>query len=139
MLFRSPIDVYNHGEMYRDFTYVEDLVRAIALLVEVVPPLPGARDGMPTVEGDSLSPAAPFRVVNIGNSEKVRLLDFIDTLEIELGRKAERNMMSMQLGDVPATWADAGLLQRLTGYRPGTGFREGVHRFVEWYRAYHNL
>ena len=139
ILAGQPIDVYNHGEMYRDFTYVEDLVRAIALLVEVVPPSPGARDGVPTVEGDSLSPAAPFRVVNIGNSEKVRLLDFIDALEVELGRKAERNLMPMQLGDVPATWADAGLLQSLTGYRPATSYHDGVRRFVEWYRSYRDF
>jgi UDP-glucuronate 4-epimerase len=124
----TPIDIYNHGEMWRDFTYVEDLVRGIRLLIDAVPGGPET-----AVEGDSLSPVAPFRVVNIGNSDKVRLLDFIEAIEAETGRRAIRNYMDMQTGDVPATWADAGLLQRLTGYRPQTEFREGVRRFVEWY------
>lgn len=134
ILERTPIDIYNHGEMWRDFTYVDDLVRGIRLLIDAVPGGPET-----AVEGDSLSPAAPFRVVNIGNSEKVRLMDFIDAIEQEIGRKAIRNMMPMQLGDVPATWADASLLQNLTGYRPQTPFREGVARFVRWYRDYYNI
>ncbi|MGR3462154.1 MAG: NAD-dependent epimerase/dehydratase family protein [Roseovarius sp.] len=130
----TPIDIYNNGEMWRDFTYVDDLVRAIRLLVDVVPGGPET-----AVEGDSLSPAAPFRVVNIGNSDTVRLLDFIDAIEAETGRAAIRNYMPMQTGDVPATWADATLLYTLTGYRPQTPFREGVRRFVEWYRDYHDV
>ncbi len=130
----TPIDIYNHGEMWRDFTYVDDLVRGIRLLIDAVPGGPET-----AVEGDSLSPAAPFRVVNIGNSEKVRLMDFVEAIETEIGRRAIRNMMPMQTGDVPATWADATLLQRLTGYRPRTPFREGVARFVRWYRDYHDI
>jgi len=129
-----PIDIYNNGEMYRDFTYVDDLVRAIMLLIEAVPQRP---EGGLVPEGDSLSPVAPFRIVNIGNSEKVRLLDFIDAIEDCLGIEAVRNYMPMQMGDVPATWADASLLQRLTGYRPETNFREGIASFVDWYRSYH--
>ncbi|PQO23872.1 UDP-glucuronate 5-epimerase [Rhodobacteraceae bacterium WD3A24] len=129
-----PIDIYNHGEMYRDFTYVDDLVRAIGLLVEAVPERPASR-AVP--EGDSLSPVAPFRVVNIGNSRKEKLTDFIDALEQALGRRAIRNYMDMQPGDVPATWADASLLQRLTGYRTQTDMHAGVARFVEWFRDYH--
>ena len=129
-----PIDIYNHGEMYRDFTYVDDLVRAIRLLLDTVPVRPA--DGI-VPEGDSLSPVAPFRVVNIGNSDKVRLLDFVDAIEDCLGKKAIRNYMPMQMGDVPATWADASLLQRLTGYRPQTHFRDGIAKFVEWYRDYY--
>jgi len=130
----EPIDIYNHGEMWRDFTYVEDLVHGIRLLMDAIPKRPA--DGV-VPEGDSLSPVAPFRVVNIGNSEKVKLLDFIDALEAELGRPAIRNYMEMQPGDVPATWADATLLQRLTGYRPQTDFRDGVARFVAWFRDYY--
>lgn len=130
----TPIDIYNHGEMWRDFTYVEDLVRGIALLMDAVPGGPET-----AVAGDSLSPAAPFRVVNIGNSDKVRLLDFIDAIEQELGRKAIRNYMPMQAGDVPATWANADLLVALTGYRPQTDFREGVARFVRWYLDYYQV
>lgn len=131
----APIDIYNHGEMWRDFTYVDDLVRGISLLIDAAPPLPEARGE--AIPGDSLSPAAPFRVVNIGNSDKVRLLDFIDAIEAELGRKAIRNYLPMQAGDVPATWADASLLHALTGFRPHTPFREGVARFVAWYRDYY--
>ncbi|MFA3920805.1 NAD-dependent epimerase/dehydratase family protein [Ruegeria hyattellae] len=130
----TPIDIYNHGDMYRDFTYVEDLVRGIRLLIDAVPGGPDT-----AVEGDTLSPAAPWRVVNLGNSDKVKLLDFVDAIEAELGRKAIRNYMPMQTGDVPATWADASLLQNLTGYRPQTDFRDGVARFVAWYRDYYEI
>ena len=130
-----PIDIYNHGDMWRDFTSVDDLVRGIRLLIDVPPvrPLPG--EAIP--EGDSLSPNAPWRVVNIGNSDKVRLLDFVEVIEDVLGRRAIRNYMPMQMGDVPATWADAGLLQRLTGYRPQTKLRDGMVKFVTWYREYY--
>lgn len=129
-----PIDIYNHGDMYRDFTYVDDLVRAIRLLIDAVPQRPVSAADI--AEGDSLSPVAPFRVVNIGNNDKVRLLDFVEAIEAELGMKAQRNYMEMQPGDVPATWADASLLERLTGYRPMTNYREGIRQFVEWYRDY---
>jgi UDP-glucuronate 4-epimerase len=121
--------------MWRDFTYVEDLVRGIRLLIDTPSALPEG----PVAEGDSLSPAAPYRVVNIGNSDKVRLMDFIDAIEQETGRKAIRNYLPMQAGDVPATWADASLLKSLTGYAPQTPFREGVRRFVEWYRDYYGV
>ncbi len=132
----QPIDIYNHGQMYRDFTYVEDLVRAISLLIKTVPERPTTPAEIET--GDSLSPVAPYRVVNIGNSEKVRLLDFIEAIEDSLGKKAIRNYMDMQMGDVPATWANAELLQRLTGYRPQTDFKDGIRKFVDWYCEYYN-
>lgn len=130
-----PIDIYNHGEMYRDFTYVEDLVRGIRLLIDAVPVRPESPDEI--AEGDSLSPVAPYRVVNIGNSQTVRLLDFVEAIEEALGRKAKRNLMEMQKGDVPATWADASLLQSLTGYRPQTDVRDGIAQFVAWFRDYY--
>jgi len=130
-----PIDVYNNGDMQRDFTYVADLVRAIRLLIDVVPP--GPDDRREAAEKDSLSPVAPFRIVNIGNSQPVTLLDFIDEIEKCLGRKAEKNFMGMQPGDVKATWADAGLLRQLTGYQPQTSVSEGVARFVDWFRDYY--
>lgn len=136
MLEDRPIDIYNNGDMYRDFTYVEDLVRGIRLLIDAVPEHP---EGGIVPEGDSLSPVAPYRVVNIGNSDKVKLLDFIDAIEDVLGKKAIRNYMPMQMGDVPATWADASLLQSLTGYRPQTDFRDGIAHFVDWYREYYNV
>lgn len=129
------IDIYNHGEMYRDFTYVGDLVRAIRLLIDTPPVRPESREAIEP--GDSLSPVAPFRVVNIGNSDKVRLLDFIEAIEECLGKKAVRNYMPMQMGDVPATWADAALLQHLTGYRPQTHYRDGIAQFVAWFRDYY--
>ena len=131
---RTPIDIYNNGDMYRDFTYVEDLVNGIYKLINSVPGGSNTR-----VEEDSLSPVAPFRVVNIGNSEKIRLLDFIDAIEDELQLKAIRNYMPMQEGDVPATWADASLLNKLTGYKPQTSYKEGVKNFVDWYKDYHEI
>lgn len=134
----SPIDVYNHGEMYRDFTYIDDLVRGIRLLIDAVPPAPGD-DRPASLAGDSLSPVAPWRVVNIGNSTKVRLLDFIAAIETATGRTAQRTYLPIQPGDVPATWADANLLQALTGYRPVTGIDAGVARFVAWYREYYGV
>lgn len=130
-----PIDIYNHGDMYRDFTYVGDLVRGIALLIDAIPQRPEDPTQIPA--GDSLSPVAPFRVVNIGNSQKVRLLDFIEAIEEQLGKKAIRNYMEMQKGDVPATWANADLLKELTGYRPQTDIRDGIAAFVTWFREYY--
>ncbi|WP_305986349.1 SDR family NAD(P)-dependent oxidoreductase [Roseibium sp. MMSF_3544] len=132
-----PIDVYNHGDMRRDFTYVEDLVEGIRLLMDAVPVRPEEGEEVP--EGDSLSPVAPWRIVNIGNSESVQLTDFIDAIEDAIGKKAERNLMPMQPGDVEATWADADLLQTLTGYTPKTTVREGIAKFVEWYRDYYRV
>lgn len=133
----TPIDIYNDGEMYRDFTFVTDLVRAIRLLIDAAPAKPMAIERI--AEGDSLSPAAPFRVVNIGNSDKVRLLDFVEAIEAECGREAVRNYLPMQKGDVPATWADASLLESLTGYRPETHIRDGVRAFVAWYRQHYQI
>lgn len=128
----DPIDVYNHGDMARDFTYVTDLVDGIIRLIEAVP-------GTDPVEGDSLSPVAPHRIVNIGNSNSVQLLDYIEAIEMATGRVAEKNMMPMQPGDVPATWADASLLQHLTQYKPKTQVAEGVDSFVAWYRDYYSI
>ncbi|MFK7941666.1 MAG: NAD-dependent epimerase/dehydratase family protein [Paracoccaceae bacterium] len=130
-----PIDIYNHGDMYRDFTYVDDLVRGIRLLIDAAPERPASREDIP--DWDSLSPVAPFRIVNIGNSDKVHLLDFIDAIEEALGQKAIRNYMDIQKGDVPATWANAEALQNLTGYRPQTDFKDGIARFVAWFREYY--
>ena len=131
----TPIDIYNNGEMWRDFTYVEDLVQGIRLLVDTVPKRPKTPADVP--EGDSLSSVAPFRIVNIGNSDKVRLMDYIEAIEDALGKKAIRNYMPMQPGDVPSTWANADLLHTLTNYKPQTDFREGVARFIEWYRDFY--
>lgn len=133
----ASIDVYNKGDMYRDFTYVTDLVRGIELLIDQPPEAPDARSR--AIEGDSLSPNAPHRVVNIGNGNKVRLVDFIEAIETACGRTAIKNFMPMQKGDVPATWADNSLLRTLTGYAPQTDVREGVQKFVDWYREYYSV
>jgi UDP-glucuronate 4-epimerase len=127
----DPIDVYNHGRMQRDFTYIDDLVEGIRLLIDTVPEAPA--DGV-VPEGDSLSPVAPFRVVNIGNANPVALMDYIAAIEAATGIPAQKNMMDMQPGDVPATWADTALLERLTGYQPKTRVEDGVAAFVAWYR-----
>ena len=129
-----PIDVYNHGEMYRDFTYVDDVVRSIFLLMSAVPEEP--TDPVEVARDDTLSTVAPFRVINVGNSEKVRLMDFIAAIEKTLGRTATKKFMDLQKGDVPATWADASRLERLTGYKPETDIQKGVQRFVSWYLEY---
>jgi UDP-glucuronate 4-epimerase len=126
----QPIDVYNHGNMQRDFTYVDDLVTGILRLIDAVP------GKAPVGEMDSLSPVAPYRVVNIGNGSPVPLEDFIAAIEEAMGRKASRNLLPMQPGDVPATWADAGLIEALTGPLPRTDIREGVAKFVDWYRGW---
>ena len=135
MLDDRPIDIYNHGDMLRDFTYVGDLVRAISLLIPIIPP--GPQDRNDVSPNDSLSPVAPFRVINIGNSAPVKLLDFIDQVEVCLGKKATRNYMGMQPGDVTASWADATLLNELTGYQPETKVEDGIAAFVAWFRDYY--
>lgn len=132
ILSGEPIDIYNHGDMRRDFTYVDDLVEGITRLI-AVPPQDSAG------EADSLSPVAPFRIVNIGNGAPVGLMDFVEAIEAALGLRAEKRLLPMQPGDVPATWADSGLIEALTGPLPRTDIREGVRHFVTWYRDYYRV
>ena len=132
----DAIDVYNNGEMARDFTYVTDLVRGIRLLMDTPPVKPDSTEDI--AHGDSLSPVAPFRVVNIGNGTKVPLMEFIAAIESALGFSLKKNFMEMQKGDLPETFADNSLLQDLTGYAPRTDVREGVAQFVAWYRDYYD-
>lgn len=133
MFENKPIDVYNHGKMIRDFTYVDDLTKAIRLLVDT-PPV----KGQPVTEvQDSLSPVAPYRLVNIGNADPVSLMEFIQEIEKNVGVEAEMNMMDMQAGDVPKTFANSDLLENLTGYRPSGNIQDGVKAFVDWYREYY--
>ncbi|TKA94589.1 NAD-dependent epimerase/dehydratase family protein [Cereibacter changlensis] len=133
----EAIDVYNHGDMARDFTYVGDLVRGIRLLIDCPPQ--EVQDPETIPDWDSLSRVAPFRVVNIGNGQTVRLLDFIEETEKALGMPIRRNMLPMQKGDVPATWANSDLLFNLTGFRPDTPIAQGIGEFVAWYREYYDL
>ena len=134
----EPIDVYNHGNMTRDFTYIDDLVAAMRLLMDTIPSECDDKTES-CIAIDSKSPVAPFRLVNIGNSQPEQLNDFIRAIEKSLGIKAELNFMPMQPGDVPATWADTSLLELLTGYRQKTNIEVGVARFVEWYRHYYSI
>jgi UDP-glucuronate 4-epimerase len=127
-----PIDVYGQGRMARDFTYVEDLVEAIVRLADVVPNEANRVDDV-----DTLSKVAPFRVVNIAGGAPTPLMEFVSTIEASLGQKAAVNMMDMQPGDVPRTFADPALLRALTGYTPDTSVADGVAAFVRWYRDYH--
>jgi len=124
------IDIYNHGDMERDFTYVDDLVEAVARLMDCVP------DRAAAAHDPSISPVAAYRIVNIGRGEPVNLMAFIETIEKKLGKKAVRNYLDMQPGDVPRTFADTSLLERLTGYRPATPLEDGVAALVDWYRDY---
>ena len=126
----SKVDIYNNGEMYRDFTYIDDVVNGVISLIDIPPKEISEKN---IDQNDSLSSVAPFRIVNIGNSKKVKLLDFVEILEKCLEKKAIRNYMPMQKGDVHSTWANTDLLKKLTGYSPATDFKEGVKKFVDWY------
>jgi len=128
----EPIDVYGGGAMQRDFTYIDDLVEAVVRLVPLSP-----REGEPVGALDSLSPAAPYRVVNIAGGQPVGLMPFIDAIEAALGSLVQRRLLPMQQGDVRATWAAPDLLRALTGYTPQTSVEAGVAKFVEWYRGYY--
>lgn len=134
ILKNEKIDVYNNGKMKRDFTYISDLVQSIKLLIDVIPELPDKR--VKRINGDSISDLAPWRVVNIGSSDPVELLDFIEAIEKSLGIKANKNMLKLQPGDVEVTWASNNLLQELIKFNPATPIHEGVNSFVKWHREY---
>jgi UDP-glucuronate 4-epimerase len=134
----NKIDVYNYGDLSRDFTYIDDLIRAIRLLIDL-DPNPKTEERQFVATNENISPVAPFRVVNIGRSKPEKLLDFIGALEKALNIKAEKNLMPMQAGDVSATWADTRLLFSLTGFKPSTSISTGVAKFVSWYRDYYKV
>jgi UDP-glucuronate 4-epimerase len=127
----ETIDVYNNGEMRRDFTYVGDIVEGILAVIEHPPAADVAWDAE---AADPVSSSAPYRVYNIGRGEPVELMDFIGALERELGVEAKKNFLPMQPGDMVATWADTSDIEAL-GYRPRVSIDEGVRRFVEWFKA----
>ncbi|MXQ06424.1 SDR family NAD(P)-dependent oxidoreductase [Alphaproteobacteria bacterium GH1-50] len=133
----QPIEIYNHGNMARDFTFIDDLIEAVWRLSEVRPMRPGSDDRV--AAHDSLSAVAPFRVVNIGKAAPDRLGDFIAAIEEALGMNAEKVYKEMQPGDVPATHSDTTLLRDLTGYACKTPISEGIPRFVTWYRAHYGV
>ena len=133
MLENRPIDVFNNGNMRRDFTYVDDIVTGIVKVLDHPP------EGNPSWSGKNPDPSrskAPYRLYNIGNNSPVDLMDFIRAIEKSLGRKAVKNYLPMQDGDVPATWANVDDLVEDLGYSPGVGIEEGVDRFVRWYVDY---
>jgi UDP-glucuronate 4-epimerase len=136
ILAGEPIDVYNYGQMIRDFTYIDDIVEGVVRVVDAVP------EPDPAWSGDAPDPArsfAPYRVFNIGNNRPVQLLDFIGALEEALGQKATMNLMPIQPGDVVSTMADVSELEAAVGFRPSTPVREGIARFVDWYMEYYGI
>jgi UDP-glucuronate 4-epimerase len=136
ILADEPIKLFNHGNMRRDFTYVDDVAESVVRLVERAPA------GDPKWSGDKPDPgssAAPWRVYNIGNNNPVELLEVVRLLEEAIGKKAKRELLPMQPGDVPATYADVDDLMREVDFKPATPIADGIARFIEWYRAYHRL
>jgi UDP-glucuronate 4-epimerase len=134
ILAGRPIDVYNHGDMKRDFTYVDDVVEGV---VRVLDHPPAGDPAFDPADPDPARSRAPYRVFNIGNSDPVPLLEFIGAIEAATGRVAGKRLLPLQDGDVPATFADTRELEALVGFRPRTDVREGVRRFVDWYRGYY--
>ena len=130
----KKIDIYNKGKMYRDYTYIDDIVDGIFKLTNKIPKL----NQLKKYKNDSLSRVAPFRILNIGNTKKILLLDFINALEKELKKKAVKKFMPMQKGDVYSTLSDTKLLKRITGYNPKTKYQDGIKKFLNWYLNYYN-
>ena len=132
----QPINVFNHGHMRRDFTYVDDVVESVVRVMDCIPTKdPSWSSDQP----DPSSSVAPFRLYNVGNQEPVDLLEVIALLEAELGKTTQKNLLPMQPGDVPATYADVTSLQEATGFTPRTTMREGIRRFVGWYKEFYGL
>jgi UDP-glucuronate 4-epimerase len=131
-----PIEVFNHGRMQRDFTYVDDIVEGVVrVLDKTAAPDPAFRADRP----DPATSSAPYRVFNIGNHDPVPLLEFIGCIEDALGRKADKLLLPLQDGDVPATYADVDALRDWVGFAPATDIRTGIGRFVDWYRGYYRV
>jgi UDP-glucuronate 4-epimerase len=129
----KTIDVYNHGNMYRDFTYIDDIVEGIVRVQNVIPARREVKRDTPNTSD------APYSIYNIGNGSPVRLMDFINAIEEALGIEAKKNFMPMQPGDVPSTWASTEELFNATGYKPSYDIKEGVGNFVGWYKDYYNV
>lgn len=132
ILNKKKIDIYNKGKMYRDYTYIDDIVDGIYKIIYKIP-----KANKKKHKNDSISNIAPFRILNIGNTKKIYLLNFINFLEKELGIKAIKNYMPMQKGDVQSTLSDSNLLKKITGYNPQTNYKTGIRRFVDWYLNYY--
>jgi UDP-glucuronate 4-epimerase len=136
ILAGEPIDVFNNGDMRRDFTYIDDIVEGVVRVSDIIP----ARNH--EWNGDTPDPStsrAPYRIYNIGNNTPVPLLEMIDALEKCLGRRVERRLLPMQPGDVPETYADVQALTDVTGFTPSTPIAVGIERFVDWYRDFYRI
>ena len=133
ILSQKEIDIYNKGKMFRDYTYIDDIVDGISKLLTKGP----SKKQINKYKNDSLSPVAPFRILNIGNTKKINLMSFINALEKELKRKTKKNYLPMQKGDVHSTLSDCTLLKKITGYSPTTNYKTGIRKFVEWYLSYY--
>ena len=135
ILADEEIDVYNFGDMSRDFTYIDDIVNGVSKILNEVPEKNDEWSGLDPDPGSSF---APYRIFNIGSNHPYKLMEFIEILEDTLGKKAKINLMPMQKGDVESTYADVGELMNRTGFKPGTDLRVGVKNFVEWYKEYYS-
>jgi len=131
----TPIDIYNNGNMYRDFTYIDDIVNGIYLLLNKIP----NKKQIGKYKNDSLSNVAPFRVLNIGNSNKVLLLNFLKEIEYRLNKKSIRKYLPLQKGDVKKTLSNINLLKSLTKYNPRTNYKKGIEEFIKWYKYYYSI
>jgi len=136
ILAGKPIDVFNFGECRRDFTYIDDIVEGVVRVIDRAPQPNASWDG---ARPDPASSLAPYRLYNIGNNQPVKLTKFIELLETALGKKAEKNLLPLQPGDVPATYADIDDLMTDVGFRPAMPIEEGIRRFVAWYRKYYHV
>lgn len=136
ILAGKPIDVFNNGKMQRDFTYIDDIVEGVMRVMDRTPEPNPSWTGSEPDPGTSY---APYRIYNIGNNQPVELLRFIEVLEDSLGKKAEKNFLPIQLGDVPATYADVDDLMQDVGFKPATSIEDGISRFVNWYRGYYGI
>ena len=136
ILENKPIDVFNYGKMQREFTYIDDIVEGVVRVIDNIPhPNPDWRGDNP----DSATSYAPYKLYNIGNNNPVELMEFIETLEKCLGKKAEKNLLPIQAGDVPATYADIDDLVKDVGFKPATTIEQGIREFVEWYKGYYGI
>lgn len=130
----KPIDVFNHGKMKRDFTFIDDIVEGVVRLIPTVPKADSSWNG---TKPDAASSFAPYRLYNIGNNSPVELLRFIEVIEENLGKKAVKNLLPIQEGDVPETFADVDALTEAVGFKPSTSIEEGISKFVTWYKEYY--
>jgi len=136
ILAGKPIDVFNHGNHRRDFTYIDDIVEGVTRVLDRIPaPNPEWSGDVP----DSATSTAPYQLYNIGNNNPVELMHYIEVLEECLGKKAKKNMLPLQPGDVPATYADVSDLVRDVNYKPDMSIEQGIANFVDWYRGYYNI